>query len=463
MKLLRILTGTHAGAQLQLAPGAHRIGTDDAADIRLTDWRGADLWLTVSDTGVVSAQAVASPTGAVDPGATSGPLEQILLVDFVPMQFEGTILCVGDENGVWPSDYELLSTLLAAKPAAKASPLRRRYLGIAAACFCVGAVIVTISVLSTAQMSRAALPPNGDDHARRVTEALAAAHIDGLNAHAVGDTVVVTGMLASSADDSAVRQLLNRLAIAQVARQYDVAPEVARSIEDSLGVPGARVQYGGAGRFVIKGSVGNKNALDSAIARIRADLDPNVKDIVADVSESSGGANASDGLAYSEMLSADGVQYAQTPDGVKHIYASDLPDASGAAAVGAPQNAAAAGNNAGGTGANRGVAAPANVAANSAPNGADGNGGAETTAAATANPGDNPAGGARNGNGNGSRAAAKRAAPQPRNTADEFVPLPHAFAAPPNPPMLASANVPAAPEARRAEPSSRPPASPIAS
>lgn len=457
MKLLRILTGTHAGAQLQLAPGAHRIGTDDAADIRLTDWRGADLWLTVSDAGVVSAQAVASPTGAVDPGATSGPLEQILLVDFVPMQFEGTILCVGDESGVWPSDYELLSTLLAAKPAAKASPLRRRYLGIAAACFCVGAVIVTISVLSTAQMSRAALPPNGDDHARRVTEALAAAHIDGLNAHAVGDTVVVTGMLGSSADDSAVRQLLNRLAIAQVARQYDVAPEIARSIEDSLGVPGARVQYGGAGRFVIKGSVGNKNALDSAIARIRADLDPNVKDIVADVSESSGGANASDGLAYSEMLSADGVQYAQTPDGVKHIYASDLPDASGAAAVGAPQNAAATGTagtnaaTAGGTGANHGVSAPASVAANGAPNEADGNGGVETNATATA--------GARSGN----RAGAKRPAPQPRKTADEFVPLPHAFAAPPNPPMLASANVPVAPEARRAEPSSRPPASPIAS
>ncbi|MCM2494346.1 type III secretion protein [Burkholderia glumae] len=456
MKLLRILTGTHAGAQLQLAPGAHRIGTDDAADIRLTDWRGADLWLTVSDAGVVSAQAVASPTGAVDPGAASGPLEQILLVDFVPMQFEGTILCVGDEHGVWPSDYELLSTLLAAKPAAKGSPLRRRYLGIAAACFCVGAVIVTVSVLSTAQMSRAALPPNAGDHARRVTEALAAAHIDGLNAHAVGDTVVVTGMLGSSADDTAVRQLLNRLAITQVARQYDVAPEVARSIEDSLGVPGARVQYGGAGRFVIKGSVGNKNALDAAIARIRADLDPNVKDVVADVSESSGGANASDGLAYSEMLSADGVQYAQTPDGVKHIYASDLPEASGAAAAGTAQGPRAAH----GSGADHGVGAPASVAANGAPHGADtgdgagGDGGADPAATADA--------GQTAGSGDGAHAGAKRAAPQPK-TADEFVPLPHAFAAPPNPPVLASANVPDAPPARGAEPSSRPPASPIAS
>ncbi|MEK6349463.1 MAG: type III secretion protein [Burkholderia sp.] len=500
MKLLRILTGTHAGAQLQLAPGAHRIGTDDAADIRLTDWRGGDLWLTVSDTGVVSAQMVAAAPGtpeataAADGTATSGPLETILLVDFVPMQFDGTILCVGDEAGVWPSDYELLQTLMT-KPVPKASPLRRRYLGIAAACFCVGAVIVTVSVLSTAQMSRAALPPNADDNAHRVTDALAAARIEGLSAHAVGDTVVVTGMLASSADDAAVRQLLRRLAIAQVAAQYDVAPQVARSIEDSLGVPGARVQYGGAGRFVIKGSVGNKMALDTAIARVRADLDPNVKDIVADVSESADNASSSDATAYSEMISADGVQYAQTPDGVKHIYASDPQPAPGAAAP----NAASGAN----VGANTGVSAPAEVSstgaatgatnntANAAPNGVNGanvatatngatdaNAGPGNDAAATGNApatasgnGANRAHGAR---GNKSARNAANPPEQPHN-ANEFVPLPSAAADVPAAaapqgaparsyaPMLASALRPEAPQARRAESSSRPPASPIAS
>ncbi|MBN3728525.1 type III secretion protein [Burkholderia sp. Ac-20379] len=494
MKLLRILTGTHAGAQLQLAPGAHRIGTDDAADIRLTDWRGGDLWLTVGDTGVVSAQMVAAAPGtpeanaAADGTATSGPLETILLVDFVPMQFDGTILCVGDEAGVWPSDYELLQTLMT-KPAPKASPLRRRYLGIAAACFCVGAVIVTVSVLSTAQMSRAALPPNADDNAHRVTDALAAARIEGLSAHAVGDTVVVTGMLASSADDAAVRQLLRRLAIAQVAAQYDVAPQVARSIEDSLGVPGARVQYGGAGRFVIKGSVGNKMALDTAIARVRADLDPNVKDIVADVSESAGNANSADATAYSEMISADGVQYAQTPDGVKHIYASDPQPASGAVAP----NAATGAN----VGANTGVSAPAEVSSNGAADNtanpaANGANGANGTTDANAAPGNAAAPASGNGNapaatasGNGSTRAhgarnsksARNAAnpPEQPQNANEFVPLPSAAADVPAAaapqgaparsyaPMLASARRPEAPQARRAESSSRPPASPIAS
>ncbi|NIF99774.1 secretion protein, partial [Burkholderia sp. Ax-1720] len=40
------------------------------------------------------------------------------------------------------------------------------------------------------------------------------------------------------------------------------------------------------------------------------------------------------------MISADGVQYAQTPDGVKHIYASDPQDASAADAAAAADNAA---------------------------------------------------------------------------------------------------------------------------
>ncbi|MCA3931849.1 FHA domain-containing protein [Burkholderia sp.] len=47
MKLLRILTGHHAGAQVHLEPGAYRVGADDDADIQLTDWRGADVLLVV--------------------------------------------------------------------------------------------------------------------------------------------------------------------------------------------------------------------------------------------------------------------------------------------------------------------------------------------------------------------------------------------------------------------------------
>jgi type III secretion protein D len=336
MKLLRILTGVHAGAQLQLTPGTHRVGADDDADIRLTDWRGADALLHVDASGVVSAQrvadaaAVSAAQGADgQPAASLAGEEVVLLVDFVPMQFDDMILCIGADDAAWPSDLDLLSMLLA-RPAearfAAERKKRRRYVGAVAACFVLGIVIVAGSLLTTTQMSRAALPRNADDRAQRVSEALAAAHLSGLQAHAVGSTVVVTGMVTSPADDDAVRTLLARVSPGGLARNYDVAQNDARSIEDSLGVAGAHVRYLGDGNFAVTGAVSSRADLDAALARVRADLDPNVKNIVVQVAENGNVAAGSAAPAsYSEMISSDDVRYAQTPDGVKHIYAVDPP------------------------------------------------------------------------------------------------------------------------------------------
>ena len=342
MKLLRILTGVHAGAQLQLTPGTHRIGADDDADIRLADWRGADTLLHVDASGVVSAQRLAPGYGAAQEtqhaegaqqasGAPRSPAAQeevVLLVDFVPMQFDDTILCVGADDAAWPSDLDLLSTLLTRPAEARFAAERKkrhRYVGAVAACFALGAVIVAVSLLTTTQMSRAALPHNADDRAQRVGEALAAAHVSGLHAHALGNTVVVTGMVATPADDQAVRTLLDRISENGISRNYDVAQNDARSIEDSLGIAGAHVEYQGGGTFAVTGKVSSRTDLDAALARVRADLDGNVKGIVVQASESAGTVDAPNEASYSEMISSDDVKYAETPDGVKHIYAVDPP------------------------------------------------------------------------------------------------------------------------------------------
>ncbi|RKE40064.1 type III secretion protein D [Paraburkholderia sp. BL23I1N1] len=363
MKLLRILTGVHAGAQLQLSPGTHRVGTDDDADIRLTDWRGADALLHVDASGVVSAQRVAAAAaqtadtadtadavGMANPaeGQPAQPAvaeEVVLLVDFVPMQFDDMILCVGADDAVWPSDLDLLSMLLTRPAEARFAAERKkrhRYVGAVVACFALGIVIVAGSLLTTTQMSRAALPRNADDRAQRVSEALAAAHVSGLQAHAVGNTVVVTGMVTSPADDDAVRNLLARISTAGISRNYDVAQNDARSIEDSLGVAGAHVRYLGEGNFAVTGAVSSRADLDAALARVRADLDPNVKNVLVEAAENANvGTGTAAAASYSEMISSDDVRYAQTPDGVKHIYAVDPPAsesdaaASASAAVGA--------------------------------------------------------------------------------------------------------------------------------
>lgn len=330
MKLLRILTGVHAGAQLQLTPGTHRVGADDDADIRLTDWRGADALLHVDASGVVSAQRVACAPALDTAHAQPASAEEVvLLVDFVPMQFDDMILCVGADDAVWPSDLDLLSMLLTRPAEARFAAerrKRRRYVGAVVACFVLGIVIIAGSLLTTTQMSRAALPRNADDRAQRVGEALAAAHVGGLQAHAVGSTVVVTGMVTSPADDDAVRNLLARISTTGISRNYDVAQNDARSIEDSLGVAGAHVRYLGDGNFAVTGAVSSRADLDAALARVRADLDANVKNVVVEAAEN---ANVAAGNAapasYSEMISSEDVRYAQTPDGVKHIYAVDPP------------------------------------------------------------------------------------------------------------------------------------------
>jgi type III secretion protein D len=209
-------------------------------------------------------------------------------------------------------------------------------------------VIVAASLLTTTQMSRAALPHNADDRAQRVNEALAAAHVSGLHAHALGSTVVVTGMVAGPADDDAVRTLLGRISTSGISRNYDVAQNDARSIEDSLGIAGAHVTYVGGGAFAVSGKVNSRADLDVALARVRADLDANVKSIAVQVDETAGVSEAPNNATYSEMISSDDVKYAQTPDGVKHIYAVDPPAAtsdSGAANAADPNtNANATGN-----------------------------------------------------------------------------------------------------------------------
>ncbi len=323
MQLLRILTGLHAGAQLQVAPGRHRIGSDDDADIRLTDWQGPDAVLNIDATGVTRI-ALASAEEADDEHAE----EAVILIDFVPMQFDDIVLCVGPDDATWPSNLDLMSTLLA-RPveeelaSVRQKQKRRRQLTAIAACVLLGGVIVAGALFTTAQSSHAAFPPSADDRTLRIAQALAASHVAGLHAHALGNMVVVSGMVANANDDTAVRALLDRVSPDGVSRKYDVAQNDARSIEDSLGVEGARVSYMGDGRFEISGKVANANQLEAAVARVRSDLDSNVKEIVVRTDEIARSNEVPE--SYSEMISSDDVKYAETPDGVKHIYAIDPP------------------------------------------------------------------------------------------------------------------------------------------
>ncbi|MEX3954181.1 type III secretion protein [Paraburkholderia sp. EG287B] len=321
MKVLRILTGIHAGGSLPLTPGRHRVGPDDDADIHLADWQGPDAHVDVDETGVVSISRDLPGDAEAD---------AVLLIDFVPVQFDDTVLCLGPEDTAWPSDLDLLSILLASPVKSPLASLRhqrrrRRQLTAVAACVLLGGVITAGALVITMQISDAAFPPSANDRTLRISQALAESHLAGLHAVPLGNSVAVTGMVASTSDAAAVRALLARVAPDGIVRNYDVAQEDVRSIQDSLGVAGARVSYAGNGRFVISGHVADKTQLDAAVARVRSDLDSNVKALLVQADQVSRPGPELAVASYSEMVSSEDVRYAETPDGIKHIFAVDLP------------------------------------------------------------------------------------------------------------------------------------------
>jgi len=366
-KLLRILTGMHAGAELRLGEGAYRLGADDDADIRISDWRGVDVQLSVDATGLVTARRMVPELElATDQGAASGgdspkvgqqaiaangagvesepQLDPgtVLLVDFVPMQFDDTVLCVGPADVVWPSDLELLSTLLA-KPEEGArrqfdSSSRRKLVGIVLGCSMLGAIIVIGSVLITMAVSRAA-PHDPVNVAQRVNDELASAHMKELHARVQGSRVVVTGIVPTTDDDVTVRNLLARVAPNAVVRQYDVAQIDVRNLEESLDTPGLQVKYAGQGIFDIQGAVSNPRDIDARLTRMRHDLSSNIKQLRVQVTQTQDSTPMPE--AFSELMNAEGVRYAQTPDGVKHIFVSPGDDDASAVQADAADGASA--------------------------------------------------------------------------------------------------------------------------
>ncbi|PCE32401.1 HrpD5 family protein [Burkholderia ubonensis] len=329
MKLLRILTGLHAGAEIALGAGEHRIGAGEDAEIRITDWRDGDLQLSIDAQGVTSARRVAPvpPETAADPFDADG--SALLMLDFVPVPFGETALCVGPADGAWPSDLELLATLWAPPPGADAA--RRGAQRKLAACAAAGGALVAGLLAMGAMLASAhpSAPPAiepADALANRVGAELKRAGYAELHAAPRGAMVAVTGMVATPADDLAARKLLDRLAAHRVERQYDVAQDDAQSIGESLGVSGATVAYAGQGRFRVSGVVPDVAQLRASVERVRADVGPNVRAIDVDARQSG---DAPVPVAYSGMLEIGDVRYIETPDGVKHVFA-------GASADGAP-------------------------------------------------------------------------------------------------------------------------------
>lgn len=384
MKLLRILTGTHAGAQVPLAAGEYAIGAHEEADIRIIDWKGPDLHLVVSGLGMISARRAASPRDAAhasgDPtaaGAPSGPQPDhdgpdhraassltepgtVLMLDFVPMQFDDAVLCVGAEDRPWPSDLELLSTLLV-KPgeqlreaqAASASEQRvrrRRIARMMVGGIAVGVIGASASLVLATNNRPIHIAPSAGTAVDQLNDALREAHLDDLHAYraqtpqGAGASIEVSGIVPDATEDYMARRVVERTVPQGVVRRYALGENIAHGIEDALQIDGAHVRYDGHGAFTVTGHVASRAAVTTRLADVRRDLDRNVRTVEVAVTQTdTAGAAPLLPASYSSVVDAADVQYAQTPDGTKHIMMIASDDASATPPVNAtPPSAVAA-------------------------------------------------------------------------------------------------------------------------
>ncbi|WP_206956696.1 type III secretion system protein [Trinickia acidisoli] len=344
MKKLRILTGAHSGAQVTLVPGVYRLGGDDGADVCITDWTEDSICIELDSAGVTrwTSAAKQQANDGEDKTAAQHESTVTLVPDLVPIPVGEIVLCFGPETAQWPADVDLLR-MLWVKPEEPEAPVPHalgnpRAIGVALAGGMIAAVLVAGATLFGSKPRDAQAMPSPEALATRIGGALHAAGLADLQAVPRGNAVVVQGMVATAAEDVAARGIFAHVASDQnrILRQYDVGETDRRNLEDALAVDGTHVKYRGDGVFEVDGAVDSMSQFQTALARVKRDLDTNIKHI--DVAVSERPAPLGSAGDYTALIAIGDVRYVETPDGVKHLYPGN------AAVPGEPRHAGAKGN-----------------------------------------------------------------------------------------------------------------------
>jgi type III secretion protein D len=155
---------------------------------------------------------------------------------------------------------------------------------------------------------------------KELATALYAAGLQDLHVDRRTGGFTVSGIVPNSEANSKARRIFDALARGRVKRDYDVADMDVDDIQQSLADTGAQVAYSGAGVFRVSGSVHAMSAFRDRIASIRADLGRNIKRIDVDVKEAR---TPVPDVEYTEVVVSGGLRYIETPDGIKHLLASN--------------------------------------------------------------------------------------------------------------------------------------------
>src|ERR1700738_2318828 len=321
MKVLRVLTGIHAGAQVQLTSATYRISAAEDADVRISDWQVDELTLSIGEDGVTRLRS------------SNG--DEVLVADFVAVPFGDVVFCVGPDDAEWPRDLDLLAGLWkTAEPATtsrdevqptsstgQTSSRKTTWRTAVLALICTAAIggLMTAGVMfaGTQPSEAASVKFDADTLSKQVAEALRSEGLADLYATPRSGRVVVRGIVSSADDSVKAQRIMDSLARGKVRRDYDVAQQDVENIEQSLAGTGAAVSYSGHGVFRVSGNVQSMSNFRALITGVRADLDSNVKRVDVDVKEAQ---MPTPDVEYTEVVATGGLRYIETPDGTKHLF-----------------------------------------------------------------------------------------------------------------------------------------------
>lgn len=276
---LKVLSGLHQQAEIDLKPGEYRVGSGDQNDVRLldTDINPDHFMIKIEDATIslVLHEPVCVNDQLIQAGAThTVDQDSYLLIGTVKLSL---LIPVKYKSQVKEEKKEHLkaSSQKSEQVAAKISKARHQGKNLGSrlsrmAYFFFGAVLVS---------AFGAMATNPTSSKSTVTaksvELLAQQTLDlnekELSLKIQGDQLILSGYISTKKQEESVRQIIAESKIQNVKSNYHVVQEIQQRITEHLSEPQIKVEYAGKGLFILSGTTASPN-YRSAAYRLENDL-----------------------------------------------------------------------------------------------------------------------------------------------------------------------------------------------
>lgn len=314
-KELRVLSGTHAGASLDLTAGSHSLGASPDCDISIADWRFEPLSLRVDQDATVVAQWSGNSPHA------------LRFDDWAPVDFAGVILCLGPTGKDWPERAQMMQALRSVE-AAIAPPVAARPARTLDRRLVAWGGTSLVALVAAGWIATASSEPH---QARVPTLRAAGADLQSaldrttknrLQVSEASGALVVDGVVDDARQAQQAMQAIDGVPRAiKVVRRFSVASEIAETIRTSVGLANAHIDYHGNGVFSFTATTPDIAATQADLNRVAVDLAPTVRRIDA-VLEEPPMPHPPLPAVLSALTTDDGIDVMETRDGVKHLVLS---------------------------------------------------------------------------------------------------------------------------------------------